>query len=201
MNKIISAFAVLFAILANAAVAQDSYSIRAGDILRIEVLEDTSLNQDVLVAPDGRISIPLAGTLRASGRTVGAIRTDVTEALAPNFNTRPTVYVALLRQAERIAPSGPAPVETVAVYVLGEAAKVGRHDVEVGTNLIQFFAESGGFGKFAATKRIVLRRTVNGQPTDYLINYEDILAGTSNSGATTVADGDLIIVPQRKLFE
>ena len=50
------------------ALAQDgSYLIRPGDVLQVEVLEDPGLNRSVLVSPDGRITMPLAGAIRASG--------------------------------------------------------------------------------------------------------------------------------------
>ena len=52
---------LIFGVVAHQAQAQ-GYQIRAGDTLRIEVLEDSSLNRTVLVAPDGRISMPQAGT-------------------------------------------------------------------------------------------------------------------------------------------
>ena len=51
------------------------YQIQPGDVLRVEVLQDDSLNRNVLVAPDGRITVPLAGTLSAAGRSLGAIQT------------------------------------------------------------------------------------------------------------------------------
>jgi polysaccharide export outer membrane protein len=55
----------------------------------------------------------------------------------------------------------------------------------------------GGFSKFAATKRIQLRRGTDLYP----LNYKDIEAGKSNAGGTILAEGDVILVPQRKLFE
>ena len=66
-----------------------------------------------------------------------------------------------------------------------------------GTTVLQAFAEMGGFSKFAATKRIQLRRGA----TTYKLNYDMIEAGTSTDGGTTLKDGDVIVVPQRKLFE
>ena len=51
----------LLASFATQAMAQDGYRLRSGDTLRVEVLEDPTLNRAVLVAPDGRIALPLAG--------------------------------------------------------------------------------------------------------------------------------------------
>ena len=54
-----AAILVVSQFLASAVAAQQSYRIRAGDTLRIEVIEDSTLNRSALVSPDGRISIPL----------------------------------------------------------------------------------------------------------------------------------------------
>jgi polysaccharide export outer membrane protein len=55
----------------------------------------------------------------------------------------------------------------------------------------------GGFSPFAATKRVQLRRA--GEITT--ISYNAIENGASNAGAIVLQDGDVIMVPQRKLFE
>jgi polysaccharide export outer membrane protein len=182
-----------------AAMAQDGYRLRAGDTLRIEVVEDAGLNRSVLIAPDGRITLPLAGAIAAGGRTVEAVQADVAARLAGSFAAPPTVFVSLERVAEpRPAAGAGTPAKTtVEVYVMGEGAKPGRMDVERGTTLLQAFAQMGGFTRFAATRRIQLRR---GAQT-FVIDYTAIERGTSTAGATVLQKGDVILVPQRRLFE
>lgn len=183
--------------------AQDGYRIRAGDTLRIEVLEDPSLSRAVLVAPDGRITMPLVGGVMAQGRQVEELQNVLEEQLAPNFAARPSVFVSLQGLAQRAAPGQVAPADLISVYVLGEANRPGRIDVERGTTLLQFFAQMGGFSDFAAEKRVQLRRTDpdTGEETIYNLNYKAIERGDSKTGATVMADGDVILVPQRGLFE
>jgi polysaccharide export outer membrane protein len=185
--------------MATAALAQ-TYSIRPGDVLRIEVIEDPSLNRSVLVPPDGKIVVPLAGAVQASGRGVADVQGDLAGLLAPNFAATPNVFVSIERIVEeRVQDSEPA---TVDIFVLGEAANPGRVAVAPGTTVLQFFAEMGGFSNFAATKRIQLRRTDSaGVEQVYLINYDAIEQGDSKNGATVLRDGDVIVVPQRRLFE
>ena len=171
------------------------------DTLRIEVLEDPSLNRTVLVAPDGRISVPSAGTLRASGQTVESVQNTLTQRLAGNFAATPNVFVAI----EQLAiPREVQPIEarTIDVYVVGEANRPGKLEIEPGTTVLQFFAEMGGVTKFAATKRIQLRRIDprTRVETVYTINYAAIEAG-ANAIRTTLMDGDVIVIPQRRLFE
>lgn len=189
-------------LLAPAAQAQDSYRIRPGDVLRIEVLEDPSLNRSVLVAPDGRVALPMAGAVAAAGRNAEAVQADLGSRLAANFAAAPTVYVAVERLGERTGGGAKAPA-TIRVHVMGEAGKPGRHEVAKGTTILQLFAEMGGFSQFAATKRVQLHRTDarTGDQKVYLFNYDAIERGQVAAGTTRVLEGDVIVVPQRRLFE
>lgn len=189
--------AVAGLMLPGLALAQDGYKLRSGDILRIEVVEDANLNRAVLVAPDGRITMPLAGSVPAGGRTVEQVQADVAARLAGSFAAPPTVYVALERVAVPQGGGGGGARATIDVYVMGEGANPGRMDLERGTTLLQAFAQMGGFSPFAATKRIQLRRAGK----TYVIDYTAIEAGTSTAGATVMQRGDVILVPQRRLFE
>ena len=182
--------------------AQEGYRIQPGDVLRIEVLEDPGLNRSALVSPDGRVAIPLAGSVAAAGRTVEQVQSAFAVQLADNFAVEPTVFVSIERLSEREAriPTEPA---VISVFVMGEAAKPGRIAVAPGTTILQLFAEVGGFSKFAATKRIQLRRMdpKAGKENIYTIDYKAIEQGMSMAGSTVLADGDVIVVPQRRLFE
>ena len=71
-------FAVISLLVANAAAAQSGYQIQPGDTLSVEVLEDPSLNRSVLVLPDGTISFPFAGSVRASGRSSSQVSDAIT---------------------------------------------------------------------------------------------------------------------------
>ncbi|NJM81631.1 MAG: polysaccharide export protein [Tabrizicola sp.] len=195
--------AVLFSTVAS---AQSAYEIRSGDSLQIEVIEDPSLNRSVLVLPDGSISFPLAGTIPAAGRTVEAVRRDLSAALASNFATSPNVFVGVATLAEPRAAStsarAPAAARTISVYAMGEVTAPGKADVPPGTTILQFLAQAGGFTRFAAENRVQLRRTnaKTGEEQVYLFNYNG--KGPSGiKGSTRLQSGDVIVVPQRRLFE
>lgn len=184
------------------AVAQDTYRIRPGDVLRIEVLEDQSLNRDALVLPDGTVTVPLIGSVRASGQNVSTVRDSIASALAPNFASAPTVFVtvsAIPERPEAEEVEGP----TIDVFVMGEITTPGKTEVEPGTNLLQLLAQSGGFSKFAATKRIQLRRTDRntGQALVYTFNYHAVERGAAPVNSIVLQDGDIVVVPERRLFE
>ncbi len=184
------------------AAAAQGYRIKSGDILRIEVVEDEALNRAVLVAPDGRISFPLAGSIRARGRTVEAIQTTLTNRLASNFAAPPTVYVALQQLAPK-DPVVPAEPKVISIFMLGEVERPGKVDMEPGATLLQAFAQMGGFSNFAATKRVQLRRTDHktGVEEVFTLNYDAISQGRTENATLELQDGDVILVPTRRLFE
>lgn len=179
------------------ALAQDSYRVKSGDVVRIEVLEDASLNRDALVLPDGRISLPLAGTVQAAGRSIEEIQQDLTGRLAPNFAAPPTVFVTLNQLAPPAAASGPVAAATIGIFLMGESANPGRLEVEPGATVLQVLAQSGGFTPFAAKKRIQLRR--GGQV--YAFDYTAIEKAGGTGFDTVVQEGDVIVIPTRRLFE
>jgi len=192
--------ALVLIITSTFALAQSGYRIEPGDVLQIEVLEDPSLNRNALVLPDGRINFPLIGGVKASGRSVGTVQTAIATALAPNFATTPNVFVTINSLAAGATAFAP---KTIDVYVLGEVNNPGKVPVDHGTSLLQFLAESGGFTKFAATKRIQLRRTdrKTGKAVVYGFNYKAIENGAASASSIVLRDGDVIVVPERRLLE
>ena len=193
---------LLIALIIAAPVAASDYLVRPGDTLRIEVVEDPSMNRDVLVTPDGRIHLPFVGGIAAGGRPVDEIRAGILGALADDFAIGPTVFVGVSAIAPSVPQrSDPAPAETLSVFVMGEVKTPGRIEVAPGTTVLQALATVGGFSDFAATKRIQLRRPNGSQEAVHALNYDAIERGQSADGQVPLADGDTLIVPTRRLFE
>ena len=190
------------AICATLVLAQE-YRIQVGDRLVIEVLEDAALNRSVVVLPDGRVSFPFAGTVRAAGRTVSQVEAAITAGIADQFQDRPTVFVAV-QPLERLEDPEVAEedVETISVYFVGEVNEPGLREVEPGTSFLQAVSQSGGLTRFAATKRLQLRRTgASGRETIVTINYRALSRGAALQSDVILLDGDVILVPERRLFE
>jgi polysaccharide export outer membrane protein len=191
---LLAALAVICAV--PAALAQSAgYRIQPGDVLAITVLEDETLNRQTLVLPDGRISVPLAGSVNASGQSVEAVERAIADRLASNFAVRPSVFVSVVSVDEE--------EETFPIYVLGQVNSPGLVEVLPGTTLLQAVALSGGLDRFAATRRIQLRRTdsATGQERLYIFNYRAVERGGAITSMITLREGDVIVVPERRLFE
>ena len=199
MRKI--ALAILALMIADVSNAQSVYQIRPGDTLEISVLEDANLNRQVLVRPDGRISVPMVGDVQAAGQSTEALKAAITAGLASNFSIAPNVTVALAAVAP-VSVIAAAPL-TLSIYILGEVNNPGAFEVAPGTTMLQVLSISGGLGKFAASKRIQIRSTDPKTGTEYVraFNYDRFVNGGVSGGVVKLNDGDVIIVPERRLFE
>lgn len=198
---------IMALVLAPAAFAQGSYRIQAGDTLAISVLEDPNLNRSVLVRPDGGISLPIAGNIQAGGNSIAAVERLVTERLASGFSIKPTVSVALasvgpVASAVQQALAADAANTKIDIFFIGEVSGAGTQQVDRGTTLLQAIAAAGGLTQFAANRRIQLRRTDRtGHETIYLFDYEAVQNGAQITNNLVVQTGDVIVVPERRLFE
>ena len=138
------------------------------------------------------------------------VREALTVGLAPNFSHQPSLHVAVSSLARPRAAPKPqavlpkAVVETeklITVFGMGEIEKPGKVQLHSGASLMQFLAQSGGTTPYAAIKRVQVRRTSasGGEITTYRINVKQMMNG--KGGSFQMAPGDVVIVPERKLFE
>jgi polysaccharide export outer membrane protein len=127
----------------------------------------------------------------------------LTQGIASNFATTPNVFVNVRQVQPGAVGTGSAAQRTIEIYFLGEVNIVGPVAIEPGTNLLQALSLSGGFTSFAALRRIQLRRTdpATGQQYVSEIDYHAIANGARLLQDIVLADGDIILVPERRLFE
>lgn len=183
--------------LGHGAQAQD-YRIQTGDRLMIEVLEDASLNRTVAVLPGGSIDFPYAGSIRVAGLSPTAVSNRISQSLAGVLASPPTVFVTAMPLE---MPMAEAPEKAVVnIYIMGEASAPGPKAVPPGTTFLQALSQAGGLTPFAATKRIQLRRaSMPGQVVT--VNYAAIMRGAGMNLDPVLVEGDVIVVPERGLFE
>jgi polysaccharide export outer membrane protein len=186
--RILLATALIFGI-SGAAAAQE---LQSGDVLEISVYQDPKLNRQVVVGPTGMISFPLAGHLQAGGITPQALERTLRAKLRSKYAGDLDITVAVVSRDETQKPR---------IYVTGEVQRPGPHTISARTTVLQAISLAGGLSPFAAKQRIQIVRKVGDAEQIHVFNYRAFESGQDLSGNIDLRSGDVIIVPERGLFE
>jgi polysaccharide export outer membrane protein len=157
-----------------------SYRLGPEDQLRISVWDNKELTLDLVVRPDGKISMPLLQDVPAEGLTAAQLAADIQEGLSA-FIVNPEVSVILLQ------------VNAPKYYIIGYVARAGTFPLRGETSVLQALALAGGLTQFASPRSIKLIRATRGKQDVRKINYYDIIE--SGEGNYLLKSGDTIVVP------
>jgi len=174
-------------------------TLKPGDSLSITVLQDPKLDRNVTIDPSGEIAFPLAGHIRARGLTPLALENILKSKLKNSYKDENLdVTVAVLAAPKEIPEEDLKPK----VFITGEVIRPGSYVVRQPTTLMQAIALAGGVGPFAAKSRIQVRRKgAGGDETIFMFNYRAYEAGADLEGNIRLRPGDVIMVPERGLFD
>ncbi len=160
----------------------EKYLINAGDVLEISVWNEEALKREVTVLPDGSISFPLTGTVAASGKTLDAVRKELTEKLT-EYIAEPVVNIVVK------AASGNA------VYVTGQVKNPGKYVMVEPMHVVQALSLAGGLTAFAAQDDIIILRKSSAGSETIQFEYSDLEDGRSLNKKHILKSGDVVIVP------
>jgi polysaccharide export outer membrane protein len=157
-----------------------SYRLGPEDQLRISVWDNKELTLDLVVRPDGKISMPLLQDVPAEGLTAAQLAADIQEGLSA-FIVNPEVTVIVLQ------------VNSPKYYIIGYVVRPGTFPLRNDTSVLQALALAGGLTQFASPRSIKLIRATRGRQDVRKINYYDII--DSGEGNYLLKSGDTIVVP------
>ncbi len=158
------------------------YLLAPGDTLRIQVWKEPELRADVFVRLDGRITVPLAGDVRAAGRTTEELAEEVRQKLGA-FLEAPTVTITLAQAV------------SARFFMIGEVTRPGVYPLTGRTTVLQALSPAGGFREFAKRDRIIVIRQKRGERKAIPFNFHDLGQGEHLDQDVTLESGDTVIVP------
>jgi polysaccharide biosynthesis/export protein len=166
-------------------VAPLDFVIGPDDVLSISFWRDKELSADVVVRPDGKISLPLINELQAAGLTPEQLRLAVTEA-ASKYVEDPTVSVVVRT------------INSRKVYVVGQVNKPGIYPLAGPMSVVQLIALAGGLTEYADRENIVIvraERRPDGEPLSVRVNYNDLMKRKNLKQNIDLKAGDTIMIP------
>jgi polysaccharide export outer membrane protein len=159
------------------------------DTIQVDVFNVPELSREMQVDASGRISMPLAGTIDARGKTAAELAAAVEGALRGRYVRNPEVTVNIRSSVSQV------------VTIDGQVVEPGLYPVTNQMTLLRAIASAKGFSEFARQEDVVVLRTVGGHKMAGLYNVSAIRRGAYDDPA--IYANDMIIVgdsPQRRLF-
>lgn len=161
---------------------EGTYTLLPGDTIQISVWQEPELQREVLIRPDGWFSFPLAGDVRAVGRTVTDIEAEVRGRLQRYI---PEVVLT-------VSVTG---IDGNKIYVLGQVNNPGVFTVNPMVDVTQALSMAGGTTPFASVNDILVLRREDGEQQTFRFAYGDIERGRNLERNIELQPGDVVIVP------
>lgn len=168
----------------------DQYVLGATDVVRVSVWRNDDLSISVPVRPDGKISVPLAGDVQASGQTPEELAKDI-ELRLESYIREPQVSVVVTSMGSHEFSDR--------VRVTGAVQNPTSVPHRSGMTVLDMVLNSGGLSPFAAANNSVLYRTIDGEVIAIPIKLDEILTRGDISTNYRLRPGDILTVPERRI--
>lgn len=168
----------------------DEYILGATDVVLVSVWRNQDLSMSVPIRPDGRISVPLAGDIEASGKTPEALSKDIESRLS-SFIREPQVSIVVTSMgshefSDRVRVTG----------AVGQPTSVPHR---AGMTILDMVLMSGGLSPFAAANDSMLYRMMDGEIVAIPVKLDEILTQGDIATNYPLRPGDILTVPERSL--
>lgn len=163
------------------------YKIGEGDALNVSVWRNPDLSVTVPVRPDGKISVPLIGDIKAAGLAPEELAASISTALA-NYVKNPQVTVVVTNASsseflQRVRVTGAVNAPTSIAY-------------SKGMTVMDLVLVTGGVTEFADANNTQLYRNTKSGVKSYRIKLRDILEKGDITTNYAIQPGDIITVPE-----
>lgn len=162
---------------------KQEYVLGASDQLRVNVWRNPDLSGEAIVRPDGTISLPLLGDVRAAGRTPGQVREEIRERLRVFVKDEAAFVTVAVTQ-----------INSYRFTVSGNVEHSGTFSTNHYVTVTEAIALAGGPSRYATPEDSVIIRT-SGGVRRIPVDYPAILKGTRSEQDLPLLAGDVVYVP------
>lgn len=160
-----------------------SYVLAADDVISIQVLNFPELSvPQITVPPDGRITVPLLGSVRVAGKTTDQVAQTLTKRWGTDYVNNPSVAVSLTQKRR----------ESVQIY--GFVTHAQTADYKSGLRLSQALAQAGGVMEGGDSTQVTITHK-NGQKQT--VDMSDLGGAGGTDADPALSPDDAVFVPER----
>jgi len=160
----------------------ERYQIQPEDVLDVFVWKEEELTKEVTVQPDGGISLPLIGNVKAGGRTTSEVQKSITVALQEYIPD--AVVTVSIRE-----------LKGMRIYVSGKVNAPGQFEIGRYIDVLQALALAGGPNAFADANNITIQRRMGTKVEVYKFNYGQVQKGKKLEQNILLKPNDIVMVP------
>lgn len=169
----------------------EPYRIGVGDSITINVWRNPELSQSVGVRPDGYISMPLMGDLKAADRRPEELALEINNALSSVIRN-PEVTVIVNNPTSQDYRNR--------VRATGQVGSPTSVPHRPGMTVMDLVLEAGGISPFGAANRSELKRMIDGEYQSFAVRLNDIMRKGDLRTNYELLPGDVITVPEKQLL-
>ena len=166
---------------------KEGFVLGPEDVIEVVVWKNPDLTRQVVIRPDGKISLALIGDVMASGLTAEQLARTIAEKYKA-VKENPSVSVNVME------------VNSYYVFMVGEVIKPGKLPLKSYTTILQAISLAEGFTQFASRNDIQVVRTTTGeegtlQEIRIPLRYSDLISEEGGVYNITLKSGDTVVVP------
>jgi polysaccharide export outer membrane protein len=166
----------------------DEYLLGIGDMVDVSVWRNDDLSVSVVVRPDGKISVPLAGDIKVDGKSTNVLSSEIEEKLSSFIrNPKVTVIVTNPTSADYLHR----------IRITGAVGAQRSIPYRKGITVLDVILEAGGVSPFANGNESKLYRQTEEGTKVYPVYMNDILEKAILDSNYILFPQDIITVPER----
>lgn len=163
------------------------YRLRQGDVIRLTFQLCPEFNQDLVVQPDGQISLREVPAINVEGQSLSEVTTSVTAAYS-SIMREPVVAVALVD------------FDKPYFIAAGEVNRPGKYDLRSSLTVTEAIAIAGGFDQKAKHSQVVLFRPVGSEGfAARIVDIKRVMSKRDLNQDLRMLPGDVLYVPKSKM--
>jgi len=172
------------------AAREQEYRLGSRDVISVHIFAggEKQISEDVTVAADGMVTLPLLGGVQADGLTLGELKKNSIEPLALQYFVDPQVTIAIKEY------------HSLSFYISGSVENPGHYELDKEPTLLELIAKAGGLESDYGHRAYIMRESHGAAGVDpnkpIVVDMKALLDQGDMTNNLRLVTGDVIHIPR-----